>query len=190
MKPLHDILVARPRILFVGINPGLRSGEVGHHFAGKGNPFWRLLAAARLTGSELRCETEDRLRDDGLALTNLCPRVTRLASELEKDEIARGRQVLLRKIGRLRPRVVALVGVTMYRQIVPAGRTPGPGEKPERLDGARLFVLPNPSGLNATFPGFASKLVWFERLRDFAAAEKATAGAGDGLDGRLAGVKR
>ncbi|MHB8417373.1 MAG: mismatch-specific DNA-glycosylase [Myxococcales bacterium] len=167
MPRLRDILAPRPRILFVGINPGLRSGEVGHHFAGKGNPFWRLLYQAKLVSEPLTYETEDRLVAHGLSLTNLCQRVTRLASDLDRDELAAGRGGRLRRIGRLHPQVVALVGVTLYRQVVPEGRTPGPGEKPERLSGARLFVLPNPSGLNATFPTFQSKLVWFERLRVF-----------------------
>ncbi|HUB07385.1 MAG TPA: mismatch-specific DNA-glycosylase [Myxococcales bacterium] len=167
MGRVPDILLPRPRVLFVGINPGLRSGEVGHHFAGPGNPFWRLLHASRLTAEPLGWESEARLRVYGFGLTNLCPRVTRAASELGKAEIERGRRRLLAKIERLRPRVVALVGVTLYRQLLPAARTPGPGAKPEELAGARLYVLPNPSGLNASYPSFASKLVWFERLRDF-----------------------
>jgi TDG/mug DNA glycosylase family protein len=172
VPPPRDIVSPRPHILFVGINPGLRSGEVGHHFAGKGNPFWRLLAAAGLAsepdGTPLSPEHERQLLEHRLALTNLCPRVTRTAAELGPEEISRGRLVLLRKIGRLRPRIVALVGVSLYRQIVPASATPGPGAKPERLHGARLFVLPNPSGLNASYPSFASKLVWFEELRESA----------------------
>ncbi len=171
MQRLRDIVDlasgSRPRILFVGINPGLRSGEVGHHFAGKGNPFWRLLLASGLVGEPLGYETERRLLDHGLALTNLCHRVTRTADELRPDELARGRRTLERKLARLRPAVVALLGVTLYRQVLPQGRTPGAGAKPECLRGARVFVLPNPSGLNASYPGFASKLVWFERLLEF-----------------------
>ena len=66
--------------------------------------------------------------------------------------------------------MVALLGVTLYRQVLPKGRTPGPGPKPERLRGAVVFVLPNPSGLNASYPGFADKLIWFERLRELADA--------------------
>jgi TDG/mug DNA glycosylase family protein len=170
MQALRDVIGQRPRILFVGINPGLRSGELRHHFAGKGNPFWRLLAAAHLIDEPIDYETERRLIPHRLALTNLCHRVTRTADELRPDEIARGRRTLLRKIGRLRPRVVALLGVTLYRQVLPKGRTPGPGPKPERLRGAVVFVLPNPSGLNASYPGFADKLIWFERLRELADA--------------------
>lgn len=170
VPPPRDIVMPRPRILFVGINPGLRSGEVGHHFAGRGNPFWRLLAAAGLAaepdGTPLSPEHERGLLAHGLALTNLCRRVTRTAAELRPEEIVRGRLALLRKIGALRPDMVALVGVGLYRQLVPEGSLPGPGPKPERLRGARLFVLPNPSGLNASYPSFANKLVWFQRLRE------------------------
>ncbi len=129
-----------------------------------------MLAAAQLVDEPIGYESERRLLDHRLALTNLCDRVTRTAAELRPEEIALGRRALLRKIGRLHPRVVALVGVTLYRQVLPEGRTPGAGVKPERLRGARVFVLPNPSGLNASYPGFADKLIWFERLRELADA--------------------
>lgn len=168
MPPLHDILILRPRILFVGINPSLRSEQVGHHFASPGNPFWRLLYAARLVSEDLKCEDDHRLGEFGLALTNLCQRATRSAAELTSEEIKRGHIRLERKIRRVRPRVVAFVGVTIYRSFFGVTDGEGPGLKEERIAGARVFVLPNPSGLNASFPGFQDKLVWFERLRAFA----------------------
>jgi TDG/mug DNA glycosylase family protein len=98
---------------------------------------------------------------------------------LSRDEIARGKRTLVSKIRRLRPAVVAFVGVTIYREFfgkAPSGTsgllaseaaTAGAGAKPELIGGARVFVLPNPSGLNASFPGFKHKLIWFERLREF-----------------------
>jgi TDG/mug DNA glycosylase family protein len=164
--PLRDMLTPNPRVLFVGINPSLRSEAVGHHFAGPGNPFWRLLHAARLVPVELTHTEDRRLSEFGFALTNLCPRATRSASELGRVEIDRGRKRLAAKIARLRPEVVAFVGITIYRDFFgkPAH---GPGPKEDTICGARVFVLPNPSGLNASFPGFRHKLVWFERLRDF-----------------------
>ncbi|HVV84882.1 MAG TPA: mismatch-specific DNA-glycosylase [Kofleriaceae bacterium] len=177
MRRLRDVLCERPRILFVGINPGLRSGQLGHHFAGKGNPFWRLLHASGLVPELIAPEEDVRLADHGLALTNLCPRPTRSAAELERAELERGRRALAAKIRRLEPQVVALVGLTLYGVALPAVGPRGAGAKPERVDGARVFVLPNPSGLNAAFPGFAQKLVWFRRLRRFAAAAAATAAA-------------
>lgn len=163
----------RPRILFVGINPSLRSAEVGHHFAGPGNPFWRLLHAARLIPGELTFEDDARLPAWGLALTNIVPRATRAASELTRAEFAAGRTRLARLIARVKPRTVAFVGVTVYRAFFGAAAHPGPGAKPQRIAGARVFVLPNPSGLNAAYPGFRDKLVWFRRLRRYARSDQA-----------------
>jgi TDG/mug DNA glycosylase family protein len=165
--PLRDVAPPRPRILFVGINPSLRSGAVGHHFASPGNPYWRLLHAARLTPVALTADEDQRLAEFRVGLTNLCPRPTRAASELGAEEIDAGRRALARKIARLRPEVVAFVGLTLYQQYFRHARSGGAGEKPERIAGARVFVVPNPSGLNASFPGFHHKLVWFERLREF-----------------------
>jgi TDG/mug DNA glycosylase family protein len=169
---LRDVVCARPRLLLVGINPGLRSAALGHHFAGKGNPFWRLLHAAHLTPVVLPPEEDHRLAEWGIALTNLCWRPTRAAAELTAADLARGRATLIRKCRVLRPRVVALVGVGLYPVIFRLRSSGGPGPKPERLAGATLFVLPNPSGLNASFPGFASKLVWYQQLESFVKAQE------------------
>jgi TDG/mug DNA glycosylase family protein len=170
MAMLCDILKPRPRILFVGINPSLRSEQVGHHFASPGNPFWRLLHAAQLVPEELKCEDDGRLVEFDLAMTNLCARATRAAAELSTAEMIAGQRILARKIRRVRPRVVAFVGVSIYRRFfaVAVAQGAGAGPKDERIFGARVFVLPNPSGLNASFPGFKDKLIWFERLRKFA----------------------
>jgi TDG/mug DNA glycosylase family protein len=167
VKRLPARLCARPRVLFVGINPSLRSAEVGHHFAGRGNPFWRLLHASGLVDEPLTCEDDVRLPSWGFALTNIVPRATRAASELAPDEFRRGRAALARLIARLRPRVVAFVGVTVYRAFFGPRASLGPGPKPERIGDARVFVLPNPSGLNAAYPGFRDKLVWFEQLKRY-----------------------
>lgn len=162
--PLKDVLPQRPRALFVGINPGRRSGAVGHHFAGKGNPFWRLLHAAGLTPVLLAPEEDGRLAEVGLGLTNLCRRTTPTAAELTRAEKARGARSLRRKVGRVRPRAVVLVGLSVYQDLFGLKASGGPGAKPETLAGAPVFVVPNPSGLNASFPGFESKLVWFRAL--------------------------
>jgi double-stranded uracil-DNA glycosylase len=169
------VLVDQPRILFVGINPGAVSGKVGHHFAGPSNPFWKLLHAAGLTPVELAAADDQRLVEWRLALVNLCPRPTKVASELERKELLRGRKALLEKIGAIRPEVVALVGLTLYpivfartdRKAPKPELVPGPGPKPQQLDGAHVFVLPNPSGLNASFPTFEAKLPWFVALREY-----------------------
>jgi TDG/mug DNA glycosylase family protein len=164
---LRDVLCDRPRILFVGINPSLTSARVGHHFAGRGNPFWRLLHAARLVPEAIDASADHRLAEWGLALTNLVPRATRAASEITTDELRRGCRELRRKIARVRPAIVAFVGLTIYQQCLGREAVPGPGAKPHDLAGARVFVLPNPSGLNAAFPGFKDKLVWYDALRRY-----------------------
>ena len=167
MPALHDVVVDHPRLLLVGINPGLRSGALGHHFAGRGNPFWRLLHASRLTPVLLDCTEDQRLAEFGVGLTNLCPRTTRTAAELTRAEIARGRTALAGKIARWRPAVVAFVGVSLYAMYFRRATGGGAGPKPETIAGARVFVVPNPSGLNASYPGFADKLIWFRKLRRF-----------------------
>lgn len=170
MPRIRDIACKNPAILFVGINPGATSGRVGHHFAGPGNTFWRLLHAAKLTPVELRPDEDARLPEFDLALVNMASRTTRTAAELTRAELVRGRGTLLAKVRTMQPAVVALVGVTLYPLLVgpkAAKASPGPGPKPELVEGARLFVVPNPSGLNATFPTFEAKLPWFRDLRAF-----------------------
>lgn len=168
MRYLPPLLCPRPRILFVGINPSLRSAAVGHHFAGPGNPFWRLLHAAKLLDRPFTYVDDVRLPAYGLALTNICARPTRAASELQPAEFVAGRVRLARLIARLQPDVVAFVGITVYRAFFGPRVTPGAGPKPERIGQARVFVVPNPSGLNAAYPGFRDKLVWFRRLKRYA----------------------
>jgi TDG/mug DNA glycosylase family protein len=165
MRRLRDVTAPNLRLLFVGINPGLRSAEIGHHFGGRTNPFWRLLHAVGLTPELLPPEEDRRLVEWGLGITNLCARPTRAADELTKDELRRGAKILHKKVARLRPRAVALVGISLYKQVFPTGKVAGPGAKPETLAGIPVFVLPNPSGLNASFPGFSQKRVWFANLR-------------------------
>ena len=172
MPRLPDLIAPHLRALFVGINPGLRSWQVGHHFAGKTNPFWRLLHASGLVDEPLTFLDERRLLDHGLGITNVCARATRSAGELGREELAAGARTLERKVRRFAPRAVVLVGITIYQQIFGREATAGPGAKPQRFGGAPLFVLPNPSGLNASFPGFQSKLVWFEALRDWLDARR------------------
>ena len=171
MPRLQPRLCPRARILFVGINPSLRSAEVGHHFAGPGNPFWRLLHAAGLVPEPLTYADDVRLVEWNLALTNIVSRATREAAELAPADYARGRIALARLIRRLQPRVIAFVGSTVYRAFFGASASGGAGPKPERIGEARVFVVPNPSGRNAAYPGFADKLVWFRRLKRFANGE-------------------
>jgi TDG/mug DNA glycosylase family protein len=154
-----------PRILFVGINPSLASARVGHHFAGPGNPFYRLLHAAGFVPEPLTFVDDVRLPDFGLGLTNIAERATREASELTPLDYAKGRKRLARMIAEVRPAVVAFVGGTAYRQFFGPSASPGPGAKPERIEDAAVFVVPNPSGRNAAYPGFQDKLTWYRQLK-------------------------
>jgi TDG/mug DNA glycosylase family protein len=167
---LRDIIVERPRLLLIGINPSLYSAEVGHHFASPGNPFWRLLFASGLIPEPITATDDARLAEFGIALSNLCPRPTRSAAELRPREIDEGIAVLGRKIERIKPKVVAFVGLSLYKDYFHLKVSGGAGEKRETIAGARVFVVPNPSGLNASFPGFSHKLVWFRALAEYIGA--------------------
>ena len=175
---LKDRIKPGVRVLFVGINPGVRSARTGHHFAGFSNRFWRLLAESRLLPEPLTFEQDDRLPEFGFGITNLVARPSPGINDLKPAEYLEGWTILDRKIRRCRPQVVAFVGVTLYRalrhvietrQHGPAGRaTPTPhaialGEQPAAIHGARVFVLPNPSGRNANFT-YAEMLAAFEGL--------------------------
>jgi TDG/mug DNA glycosylase family protein len=166
------------RILFVGINPGVRSAQTGHHFAGPSNRFWKLLWDARLVPEPLTYVEDVRLPEFGLGITNLVARPSPGIDTLKPAEYVAGWQTLERKIDRYRPPIVALVGVTLWRAILPllvAGeekrRRPAaikcPGLQSRTIHGARIFVLPNPSGRNANYT-YAEMLAAFRSLRRYA----------------------
>src|SRR5262245_15382629 len=117
LPPLRDRVRPPVRVLFVGINPGIRSAETGHHFAGYSNRFWKLLYESRLVSEPIAHEEDARLPEWGLGITNLIPRATPGIDTLKPDEYVAGARVLRRKVRRWRPEVVALVGVTLYREI-------------------------------------------------------------------------
>jgi double-stranded uracil-DNA glycosylase len=153
LKPLTDRIGVRPRVLFVGINPGIRSSLTGHHFAGYSNRFWKLLYDARLVPEPITYRDDRRLPEWGFGITNLVPRPTPGIDALRADEYVAGARVLRRKVRRLKPRLVAFVGVTLFRSLF-AKRIGEPvrlGLQPDVFEGAAVFVLPNPSGRNANF---------------------------------------
>jgi TDG/mug DNA glycosylase family protein len=153
-------------ILLVGINPGVRSATIGHHFAGYSNRFWRLLHESGLTPELLRAEDDDRLPEWGLGITNLIARPTPGIDTLRPDEYVAGLKILRRKARRWKPRRIAFVGVTLFRSIFGV-KTAIPvtlGRQPVRFEGAEVYVLPNPSGRNANFT-YAEMLDAFRSLR-------------------------
>src|SRR5260221_663814 len=141
------------RVLFVGINPGIRSAAIGHHFAGYSNRFWKLLRDAQLVSEPIAAEDDGRLPEWGLGITNLIPRATPGIDTLRPAEYVAGARVLRRKVRRWRPEVVAFVGITLFRVVFgrKGSERVAPGLQAETLEGARVFVLPNPSGRNANF---------------------------------------
>ena len=175
---LKDRIKPGLRVLLVGINPGVRSAMTGHHFAGFSNRFWRLLAESGLVPELLSFEQDHRLPEFGFGITNLVPRPTPGINDLAPAEYVEGWQALEAKIRRYRPEIVALVGVTLYRAIEPliAGevdrktraamrsRPIALGRQPATVHGARIFVLPNPSGRNANY-SYAEMLAAFTALR-------------------------
>ena len=149
-QALADLVGPDLRVLFCGINPGTRSGELGLHFARPGNRFWRLLYAGGFTESVLLPAEQHTLPKLGIGITNLVGRVTAAASELTVAELQVGATHLEAKVGVLRPRCVAVLGLQAYRA---AFRRPGAtiGPQPELIARARLWLLPNPSGLQARY---------------------------------------
>jgi double-stranded uracil-DNA glycosylase len=149
---LRDKVELPVRVLFVGINPGLRSAATGHHFAGYSNRFWRLLFDAGLIPEPIGAEHDGRLPEWGYGLTNVIARATGGIGELRRGEFEVGLRRLRRKVRRWQPRIVAFVGVTVFRAAF--ARHTGPvtlGRRRERFEGAQVHVLPNPSGRNANF---------------------------------------
>jgi len=139
-------------VLFVGINPGVRSSLTGHHFAGFSNRFWKLLYDGRLVTERITYVDDERLPDWGYGITNLISRPTPGMDMLTREEYVGGCARLRRKIRRYRPEVVALVGVTVFRALFPNSRGAVTlGLQKERLSNAAVFVLPNPSGRNANY---------------------------------------
>jgi TDG/mug DNA glycosylase family protein len=138
------------KVLFCGINPGLYSAATGFHFARPGNRFWPALHAAGFTPRLFHPSENARLLELGYGLTNLVNRATASADELSNKEFVDGGRKLAAKIRRFRPRAVAFVGMGAYRAAF--GRpTATLGLQPERLEGAEVWVLPSPSGLNANY---------------------------------------
>lgn len=161
---LRDRIRPGIRVLFVGINPGIRSSLTGHHFAGYSNRFWKLLYDAGLVPSPIACEDDVRLPEWRYGVTNLVRRPTPGIGDLSRAEYEGGRRRLLAKIRRYHPRVVALVGVTLHRMLFPKARgVLRLGLQPETLCGARVFLLPNPSGRNANY-SYAEMLTAFRGL--------------------------
>jgi TDG/mug DNA glycosylase family protein len=149
-KTVRDVIAPGLQVLFCGINPGLYSGATGHHFARPGNRFWPTLHQAGFTPRLLDPSEERELLRLGYGITNLVPRATATADELAPAELVAGRRRLETKLKRYQPQVVAVLGIGAYRTAF-AQKAATLGQQPERLANVILWVLPNPSGLNAHY---------------------------------------
>ncbi len=150
-------------VLFCGINPGLMTAATGHHFARPGNRFWPVLHLSGFTPRLLKPAEQGELLSYGLGITNVVARATARADELTAEEYAEGGRLLTAKVTRVRPRWLAVVGVTAYRSAF-ADRKAQVGPQERTLGDTRVWVLPNPSGLNAHWTA-ATMAEEFGRLR-------------------------
>ena len=184
---LPDYLALGLSILFVGINPGLRSSEVGHHFAGPSNRFWKLLFEAGLVPQMMTPSEDARLLDYGFGLTNLVAKPTVGTSDLTKQDFEKGRRALLTKIRQYQPALVAVLGISVGRVLWTFEHPQNPrkrvsagaiqvGLQPKLLEKVPVFVLPNPSGRNAHY-SFQKMKELFGELRSlsFHLSSEATA---------------
>jgi double-stranded uracil-DNA glycosylase len=162
-RTIPDVIALDLRVLFCGINPGLYSAATGYHFARPGNRFWPALHQGGFTGRQFRPDEQEQLLDLGLGITNIVARATGRADQLSTAELREGGGLLRAKASRLHPCWLAIVGITAYRI---AFRRPDAsiGRQDQVIEGTRLWVLPNPSGLNAHWTP-ASLADEFARLR-------------------------
>ena len=149
-RPVDDVIGPGLSVLFCGINPGLYSGAVGHHFARPGNRFWRVLQGAGFTNRLLSPFEEADLLGYSLGITNFVNRATATAAGVDAEELVRGVGGLRRKAGRYRPRFIAILGLSAYRTAF-ARPQASIGLQEEELGPSQVWLLPNPSGLNAHY---------------------------------------
>jgi double-stranded uracil-DNA glycosylase len=149
-KTVPDVIAPDLDVLFCGINPGLYTAAIGHHFGRPGNRFWPVLHRAGFTPRLLSPHEEGELIPLGCGITNVIPRATATAAELTREEYVAGGIALRRRLARFRPRFLAILGVGAYRAAFDEPRAAiGPQETP--IGSTRVWVLPNPSGLNANY---------------------------------------
>jgi TDG/mug DNA glycosylase family protein len=176
-KGIRDVIAPGLKVLFVGINPGLYSAATGHHFARPGNRFWPALHLSGFTARQLHPSEQDQLLDAGYGITNLVNRGTATADELAPEELVAGRKRLAAKVRRYRPKVLAFLGVGAYCHAFSLKNAPI-GSQPQSFEGAAVWVLPNPSGLNANYQ-LPALVKLFRSLRNASAVGRQAAAGGD-----------
>ena len=164
-KTVEDVIAPNLRVLFCGINPGLYTAAVGHHFARPGNRFWPALYAGGFTDRLLSPFDELELLQSGYGITNVVARTTNSADQLKREEIVAGGEQLRAKVLHYRPRVLAVLGVGAYRTAFNRPKATI-GRQEETIGDTVLWVLPNPSGLNANYQA-ADLARLFRELKQF-----------------------
>jgi TDG/mug DNA glycosylase family protein len=149
-KRVPDVIGPDLKVLFCGINPGLYTAAVGHHFARPGNRFWPALHLSGFTERLMSPFDERELLKRGIGISNVVPHATASAAELTRKDYILGGRALALKVKRFRPRIVAILGVGAYRDAFAKPKAQI-GEQPDGIHDARVWVLPNPSGLNANY---------------------------------------
>ena len=149
-KTVPDVIAKNLCVLFCGINPGLYTAAVGHHFARPGNRFWPALHKSGFTDRLLSPFDERELLKNNIGITNVVSHATASASELANEDFAKGGRILRRKVSRYRPGIVAILGIEAYRKAFGCVNVEI-GQQEETIGAAKLWVLPNPSGLNANY---------------------------------------
>jgi TDG/mug DNA glycosylase family protein len=165
VQGIPDVIDGGLRVLFCGINPGLMSAETGHHFARPGNRFWPALHLGGFTPRQLEPSEQAELLTYRLGITNVVDRPSARADELTRAEFVAGGENLVKKVLRYQPEWLAVVGVTAYRDAF-GERTARIGKQDRVIGETRVWVLPNPSGLNAhyTLPKLADAFAELEQV--------------------------
>ena len=149
-KRVPDLIKPDLEVLFCGINPGLYTAAIGHHFGRPGNRFWKVLHLAGFTSRQLSPFEESELLDSGVGIINVVERPTRTAAELSKDEYEQGARAVVAKLRKYKPKVLAVVGVQAYRIGFNQPKAQV-GEQPDKIGNTAVWALPNPSGLQAHY---------------------------------------
>lgn len=165
MQPLPDVMRPGLKVLFCGINPGLMSAQTGHHFARPGNRFWPALHLSGFTPRQLKPAEQRELLQYGLGITNVVDKPSARADELTRAELVAGGEQLVAKVRDVQPEWLAVLGVTAYRDAF-AERTAAIGKQDRTIGTTRVWILPNPSGLNAhyTLPKLAEAFAELRRV--------------------------
>lgn len=166
LRPIPDVTAPSLTILFIGFNPGIRSAQTGHHFAGPSNRFWKLLAESGLTPRRFAPEEDRDLLALGFGVTNIVPRPTRAAAEITKEEFIEGRKRLIAKLKRCKPLIACYEGIGVYREAARAAKVDC-GRQPQSIvSGVTDFVVSSPSGLNRI--PYAEQLKLYVELKELA----------------------